>query len=1159
MSRSIVKFLLCIPFVLLGQPASNYRVDRFPVSGDSVRISFLLTQRPVFPSSIAVTVDSVSVEQFRYDRYLNTVTLSSATVTSDSRTVAIAYYYLPVRLDSIYRLRSITMKGEKEASPRIFSTAAPSNVALSNLFGPELSKTGSINRGFLVGTNRDFSISSGFRLQMVGKLTDEIDITAALTDENTPIQPQGNTQTLQEIDNVFVEIASPNYSTTLGDFVFSQTGSEFFTMSRKLQGARVTAAYPELLSGTAVTLTGATARGKFNSARISGVEGVQGPYRLTGRNNERNIIIIAGSEKVYVDGELMVRGENNDYTIDYGSSEIIFAVRRMITGASRIVVDYEYSDRQYTRNFVGVHSETAVTNSFTIQANYFRESDDPDAPIDIILTDEDRALLSTTGNSTATKTGVFFVGTDSAGIGKGNYRSVDTVINALPVTFYRHEPGTPFALFNVVFSSVGEGNGDYIREGIGRYSFVGGASGNYSAVIIVPTPQLHQQYSIRSAYSLGKTFTIVGEFAASDADRNRLSGIGDTGNSGNAYKLHLRYAPEKIMISGKDFGSIDLSFSERFIDSRYTPIDRLRDVEFGRKWSTDSLHTDHPASEETREARMIYMPGKGISLFSGIGTLERGNQFSSGRYDGGAEFTVPSFPKISYYAEVISGDARNVKIHNDWLRQKGSAEYTFYSVTPSFRFENEERNVTNTTSDSLLSSSYEFISFSPKLKVAAIPRIDITTEYEWRRNKGFSAGTVIPQSSSFTHSHGFMLQETYNLSLTSMLTFRSMTYEPAFQSVHTNQQTTLMKILSRYRPFSGGLDLDAYYEVATQRTAALERVFYKVRKGEGQYNWVDANGNGIVDLSDENEFRPDRYDGEYNAIVLNSDNLRPVVHLKTSARIKIVPSRIAGRHGGVIGDLANTLSSESFLRLEERSTEQNVRKIYLFDYTSYLRPSTTLYGLQFMQHDLFLFENRPEYSFRFRFNQKVGLSQYSSGMEKNYSRERSVRTRFQISNDLFNQTDLLWKDDNAVSSSILNQTRQISSAAVVSDIAYKPETHIELGLKFETSRSEDRPDPVPVIADFNGQTIRIVYGFTGNGQIRSDFSREEVVMQSVPVNYSAPYELTSGRETGKQYLWSLSSEYRFTGNIQFSAHYNGRTTKNIGIVHSGRMELRAFF
>ncbi len=1163
MIRSIVKIIslsTVLAVIAFSQSTFSVHTDSFSlIEPDSSRI-FHLTKNFIFESSITVRCDSSPISSFTFNKSTNSVLIDSASLMHCRQgNLFISYSYLPLALKPSYSLRTLSIKSDSSDSKKKRISILQTEGVFTNIFGSEISKSGSISRGFIVGSNRDLTLSSGFRLQMSGKLSDDIDILAALTDENTPLQPQGNTQTLQEIDNIFVEVKSPVYTATLGDFQFNSLQSEFVNVNRKLQGAKIDAHYEELDPKTQVMFTAASTKGKFHTNQFQGIDGVQGPYRVTGKNNERNIIVIAGTEKVYVDGELMTRGENNDYSIEYGSAEITFSTTRLMTSASRIVVDFEYSDRQFTRNFLGGSVKSEFHRNISVMANYLREGDDQDSPIDVSLTSEDKNILSQAGNKLASKTGIVYVGRDSSGLGKGYYVVVDTIIVSDTLRFYRYQPNDPNSVYTISFSNVGAGSGDYIREGIGKYRFVGVKAGQFLPIVFLPSPQLHQLYSVQTIITPINDLEFNGEYAASSFDQNRFSGVDDNSNSGAALKMSLKYSAKNIHLGNSNIGSLEFFMYERYKDSRFTTFDRIDVVEFGRKWSTDSISIVSSVSEEIREERLTYTPISGVILNSGFGTLNQGSQFSSTRYDGALNVKIENYPNLAYAFEQISGNENFSGLSNLWFRQKGQSNYTFGFFTPSMRFEEENREVLLKTNDSLTSPSFSFLLYSPKLDVKNFYGIDLSSEVEWRNDKSFYSGEVVPQSNSFTQTYGAAVKEMQNFSLSSAVIVRKKVFEKKFQSTNTNQQTTLVKIQSRYRPFSQGIDLDAFYEAAAQRTAKLERVFYKVRKGEGQYVWVDANGNGIVDLDNENEFKPDRYDGEYVALTLNSDELIPVVNLKISSRLKLTPSRFLTEQRSFFQKIISNISTETFARVEERSTEKNTDAIYFLHLNRFLQPTTTLSGFQFIQQDLFLFESNPGYSIRFRFNQRKGLNSFATGNEKNYSRERSIRTRLQISNDISNQTDLVMRDDNALSASQINQSRQIQSSSFITDLSYRPEQFLEIGLKLETTQADDIIGPIPISANFNGQTLRSVIAFQGNGQIRLDFSREEVLIAQNPIGYIPPYELTSGREIGKNFLWSAASEYRLAGNLQFSLQYNGRTTSKANIIHTGRMEVRAFF
>ncbi len=72
-------------------------------------------------------------------------------------------------------------------------------------------------------------------------------------------------------------------------------------------------------------------KGTFQSKYFQGQDGVQGPYRLTGENGEQFVIVLAGTERVFVNGVEVKRGEENEYIIDYGLGEVYFTNNLLIS------------------------------------------------------------------------------------------------------------------------------------------------------------------------------------------------------------------------------------------------------------------------------------------------------------------------------------------------------------------------------------------------------------------------------------------------------------------------------------------------------------------------------------------------------------------------------------------------------------------------------------------------------------------------------------------------------------------------------------------------------------------------------------------------------------------------------------------------------------
>ena len=338
--------LVCVPAL-----AQERSVDRDPSTGsgrdlgayrDTLDLRQPLRLRPfVLPRTLTLRLNRVPLDttQFALDARTGDLQLNLDPRPQVTDMLVAVYRTLPFEdHDRTFARRRIEDTPDTLGRRRVVEAERPND---DPLFGdtPRLRRRGSISRGIVAGNRRDVSIESGLRMELSGEIAAGVEVQAVLTDENTPIQPEGTTQRLSDFDRVYVQLDTRQGQARLGDIDLAFTGTEFAPYVRKLQGAAVTAQAPALFSGAfaggEATIAGATARGLFRSQDLVPVEGVQGPYRLEGRDGEQFIIVIAGSERVYLNGQLLTRGESADYVIDYATGEVTFTPRRLITGSRR--------------------------------------------------------------------------------------------------------------------------------------------------------------------------------------------------------------------------------------------------------------------------------------------------------------------------------------------------------------------------------------------------------------------------------------------------------------------------------------------------------------------------------------------------------------------------------------------------------------------------------------------------------------------------------------------------------------------------------------------------------------------------------------------------------------------------------------------------------
>lgn len=1132
----------------------NYNVrtvtDTIPINFENV---YKLKQVSIIPFSEKITLrDSLLTHRDYSIQYsLANFKLSDSLAYSIFDTLIVTYQTFILSLKKQYQRRSLITKYDERIGDTLQVVQSEGGLLSSeSIFGQGIQKSGTLVRGFTVGTTKDFSLNSGLRLQLSGRLSDDIEIVAALTDENTPIQPEGNTERLEELDKVFIQVKHPNAVGTFGDYQLRKRNGEFGVIDRKLQGLMGEFNIDEY-SGF---FSFASSRGKFNSNSFNGNDGVQGPYRLSGINNERDIIIIAGTEKVFLDGIELSRGENNDYIIEYSNATITFTTNRLITSASRISVDFEYTDRQFARNIFGAGAGGKFfSDKLSVNFQFLREGDDQDAPIDISLSDDDKEAISLAGDdrNKATKSGILLAEPDSLGVIRGTYTKIDTLINAQPFEYYVYNPGSPQSIYNLNFTFVGEGQGDYRRESLGNYKFVGVGLGNAQPITFLPIPQLRQIGNLTVNIKPFEDLSINLEYAGSLWDKNRLSDLDEEDNYGYATNIFVKLNPTKISLGEINLGKAGLSYKDRFVDKRFTSADRFNEVEFNRNYNLAS--SIQQGDESLREIGLQLLPTENFKINSTAGFLRKGDVFSSDRFNNILSFTDINNFGVNYNLDYVKSD--NIGLSSKWLRQRGNIFYNISVFQPAFEFIAEDKEDKRKDVDSLISGSLKYFEYIPSIQLTDWNGLRLQAKYSLRDEYLPLDGVMIKESRAYIQSYEAQYSGLKEVSSTFNLTFRNKKFEEDFkQKGFLDNETILVRSQSRFRFWERLLNGDFFYEVSTQKSARLQKVFVRVERGTGNFRYLgDLNNNGIAD---ENEFEPTVYDGEFIQITIPTDELFPVIDLKVSTRWKVDFSSLVDKNS-VLGSLVSPISTESFWRIEENSKETNYSKIYLLNFNNFLNPATTIRGSNYFQQDLFLFENDQDLSFRFRYAQRNSMNEFFDGFESGYNRERSLRIKFKLVKEISNQTDIVNQIDNVSAPQNSNRKRQISGNNITSDFSYRPIRSIEVGFRIKVGRNQDSFPEKPTIIDINSILLRFNLSFLGTGRLRIEAERNEL-LANTSENF-IPFEVTGGNQVGKNYYWRVNFDYRLSANLQTTLSYDGRLQGSSKIVHTARAEARAFF
>ena len=1061
-------------------------------------------------------------------------------------TLYFEYRVFPIDLTKVYQRRDTSViYDEKKGSYEQFLIT--SKDVYGDIFGNTgLQKNGSISRGVSFGNNQDLSVNSTLNLELSGDIAPNLKLLASVSDDNLPIQPDGNTNKLQEFDQVFIQVYNDKFKLIAGDFWIQKPQGYFMNYKKRAQGIYGEFGYkPSEKQEWKFQGSAALSKGKFARQIIQGIEGNQGPYRLRGNENEPFIIILSGTERVYIDGRLLQRGQEFDYVVNYNTSEVTFTTRNLITKDVRIVVEFQYSDQNYARSLV--QGSTAYSSEkFNFWLNAYSEQDAKNQTIQQSLTLPQRQLLSEIGDSLElARTNSI----DSVGFQENQnvYKMVDSLFTD-SVLVYSINPDS--AYFSATFTFVGASKGNYVfskYNALGKvYKWVapvaGIPQGDYEPARIIITPKQKQMVSAGFSYKIRPKLTVESEWAYTKNDLNTFSKKDSGNDQGVSNKTRLLGLVPLSRDSAKTW-LLNTKAEIEMLQRNFAPIEQYRAVEFDRDWNT--RNKGYTGNQFNSNLTADFKHKKYGNLAIEASHFSIGNEYAGLKSRLFGQWNQKGF-RANWDGSYLMSDAVD---KNQFLRHKVDVSQSFKNIRIGFK-DDQERNEYN--KGQLLSlQSYQFMDYEFYVASADSSKFNYRLFYRERYDGKSDSSRLINVAKARNVGGEIKLIGGQTQKLNILVNYRELKINQPTLISQSPENTLLGRIDYELKLFKSAITWNTYYEIGSGLELRKEFQYIKVADGQGVYTWIDYNGDGIKDL---NEFEIAQFVDQagYIRVFTPSNEYLKTYSNELNQGVFIKPERIWVNKKGALGVLSrfsdqarvrvnrktNTFNSDSFnpFAAEVRdttliSTNSNVRN------TLYFNRTNSIFGAEYVVQDV---------------RSKTLLA---SGFDARLNSYQEGSFRWNIIKIFAIESTVQWGRKSVNADYTTGRNYDLKYYFVKPSFSYQPSTSFRLTLE---TRISNKLNVEGEKADVKELGLKLKFNQAEKGSLQAAVAMVDIKYDGNP-GTSLGFEMLESLKPGKNFTWNAGYQRSISKSLQISIQYNGRKSETNKTIHSGGMEVRAFF
>ena len=1017
------------------------------------------------------------------------------------------------------------------------------NIENNQLLFDGLESSGSISRGFNIGNNQNTTLNSELDLQISGKLSEKVYLKASIQDAGIPLQDNGYSQRLDEFDQIFIEVYSDQWRIRAGDIDLKNKTSYFGKFQKRIQGLYFNS---KINSNSRIFGSGAIVKGQFKSSSFLGEDGNQGPYKLIGSRGELYVLVVSGSESVFVNGSKLERGIDKDYTINYNAGEIIFNTTMPITSDMRININYQVSDRNYSR-FVSYSGVEIDKEKIQLNVSFFNENDLKNQSLQQNLSDEQISILSQAGddNSLMTAPSAY---QDSFSENRILYRK--EIVNGTDIFVYSNNPDEE--LYSVKFTNVGNNQGNYILQTNNAidniYEYIppsnGIKQGNYDPIIKLVSPEKLQIAVINGNYTPNEKTNVKFEIASSKSDKNLFSNIDDNNNDGLATKFSL-----SNQIVKSKLWDIYVKGNLEYIDKNFQSVEMIYNPEFNRDWNLDSLVSYSYINQNKNQLLLK----TGINLINkNIGEINYNyeNLKFEKQYDGTRQLLDMNLKTkgIEYISNSSILNSESSLYESEFLRSYNTLKINYKKGWSKINFEAEKNLKTNLIDNRLAYSNHAYKSYELATGIGDIKNKYVEIGYKKRINDSVISNRLQKVNSSNNYYLKSQILKDANSNLNMFINYREMKREDD-QNIDKYLNS---RLIYNQKLFDQIVQSNMLYETNSGNLPQQEYTYVEVEPGLGSYKWIDINNNGIQEL-EEFELAQFQDEGLYIRVFLPNQ-----IYINTYQN-RFSQSLIVNFHKWSNSEkkfrkILSHFSNQSQYIIDKK-TNQDIES---FNFNPFYIPVNGLLGLiTNFKNSLHYNRGKQDFSTTYSYSLNKSKNTLSFGYIENNLASNQLNFTHKLNTNWLIDINSIKENKESVSENFDGKNYNLEQLKVHPKMTYIFNESNRLNFYYQYSTNQNT---IGNLESLKQQKIGISSSISNSEKINfsCEFNYINNSFEGNP-NSIIGYVIMEGLQAGSNYTWSLTAQRKLTKSLDLNFSYFGRKSENSNSIHNGNIQLRAIF